>query len=96
MRKLYTLGIYLYTLGIRLAALFGHRNARLMVQGWPLTTGHCPLTTDHCPLTTDHSVKRDLFPCGKRRFQFAANERKIIIDVRIAGDYRLRVTAHDA
>ena len=40
MRKLYILGIYLYTLGIRLAALFGHRNARLMVQGWPLTTDH--------------------------------------------------------
>lgn len=56
MRKLYTLGIYLYTLGIRLAALFGHRNARLMVQGWPLTTGHRPLATDHCPLTTDHWV----------------------------------------
>lgn len=54
MRKLYTLGIYLYTLGIRLAALFGHRNARLMVQGWPLTTDHRTLTTDHCPLTTDH------------------------------------------
>lgn len=56
MRKLYTLGIYLYTLGIRLAALFGHRNARLMVQGWPLPTAHRPLTTDHCPLTTDHWV----------------------------------------
>lgn len=56
MRKLYTLGIYLYTLGIRLAALFGHRNARLMVQGWPLTTGHRPLTTDHCSLATDHWV----------------------------------------
>ena len=34
MRILYTLGIYLYTLGIRLAALFGHRNARLMARGW--------------------------------------------------------------
>ena len=34
MRVLYTLGIYLYTLGIRLAALFGHRNARLMARGW--------------------------------------------------------------
>lgn len=56
MRKLYTLGIYLYTLGLRLAALFGHRNARLMVQGWPLTTDHCPLTTGHRPLTTDHWV----------------------------------------
>lgn len=47
MRIFYTLGIHLYTLGIRLAALFGHRNARLMVQGWPLTTDHRPLTTDH-------------------------------------------------
>lgn len=35
MRLIYTLGIYLYTLGIRAAALCGHRNARLMVQGWP-------------------------------------------------------------
>lgn len=34
MRKIYTIGIYLYTLGIRLAALFGHKNARLMVRGW--------------------------------------------------------------
>lgn len=54
MRTFYTLGIYLYTLGIRLAALFGHRNARLMVQGWTLPTAHCPLTTDHCPPTTAH------------------------------------------
>lgn len=34
MRVLYTIAIYLYTLGIRLAALFGHRNARLMARGW--------------------------------------------------------------
>lgn len=34
MRILYTIGIWFYTLGIRLAALFGHRNARLMVKGW--------------------------------------------------------------
>jgi len=34
MRLLYTIGISLYTFGIRVAALFGHRNARLMVKGW--------------------------------------------------------------
>lgn len=34
MRILYTIGIWFYTLGIRLAALFGHRNAGLMVKGW--------------------------------------------------------------
>ena len=34
MRVFYTIGIWFYTLGIRLAALFGHRNARLMVKGW--------------------------------------------------------------
>ena len=34
MRFLYTLGIHLYTIGIRIAARCGHRNARLMVQGW--------------------------------------------------------------
>ena len=34
MRLFYTIGIYLYTLGIRVAALFGHEKARLMVRGW--------------------------------------------------------------
>lgn len=34
MRLFYTIGIWFYTLGIRLAALFGHRAARLMVAGW--------------------------------------------------------------
>lgn len=34
MRIFYTIGIWFYTLGIRLASLFGHRNARLMVKGW--------------------------------------------------------------
>ena len=34
MRILYTIGIWFYTLGIRLAALFGHHNAGLMVKGW--------------------------------------------------------------
>ena len=34
MRLFYTIGIWLYTLGIRVAALFGHKNAALMVKGW--------------------------------------------------------------
>ena len=34
MRVFYTIGIWFYTLGIRLAALFGHSKARLMVKGW--------------------------------------------------------------
>jgi 3-deoxy-D-manno-octulosonic-acid transferase len=34
MRIFYTIGIWFYTLGIRLAALFGHSKARLMVDGW--------------------------------------------------------------
>ena len=34
MRIIYTVGICFYTLGIRIAAIFGHRNARLMVRGW--------------------------------------------------------------
>ena len=34
MRAFYTIGIWFYTLGIRLAALFGHSKARLMVKGW--------------------------------------------------------------
>ena len=34
MRTIYTIGIYFYTLGIRVAALFGHEKARLMVRGW--------------------------------------------------------------
>ncbi len=34
MRLFYTIGIWFYTLGIRLAALFGHEKARLMVSGW--------------------------------------------------------------
>ena len=34
MRILYTIGIGFYTLGVRMAALCGHRNARLMVKGW--------------------------------------------------------------
>ncbi|MCR5445920.1 MAG: 3-deoxy-D-manno-octulosonic acid transferase [Bacteroidales bacterium] len=34
MRTLYSIGIWLYTLGIRMAALFGHAKARLMVAGW--------------------------------------------------------------
>ncbi len=34
MRLLYTIGIGLYTFGVRLAALFGHGKARLMVRGW--------------------------------------------------------------
>lgn len=34
MRVFYTIGIFLYTLGIRIAALFGHKNASLMVKGW--------------------------------------------------------------
>lgn len=34
MRLFYTIGIWFYVLGIRLAALFGHTKARLMVRGW--------------------------------------------------------------
>ncbi len=34
MRTLYSIGIWFYTLGIRMAALFGHAKARLMVAGW--------------------------------------------------------------
>ena len=34
MRLLYTIGVWGYTLGIRIAALFGHKKARLMVEGW--------------------------------------------------------------
>lgn len=34
MRIIYTIGIWFYTLGVRIAALCGHRNARLMVDGW--------------------------------------------------------------
>ena len=34
MRVIYTIGIWFYALGVRIAALFGHAKARLMVQGW--------------------------------------------------------------
>ncbi|MBP5341268.1 MAG: 3-deoxy-D-manno-octulosonic acid transferase [Bacteroidales bacterium] len=34
MRLFYTIGIWFYILGIRIAALFGHGKARLMVKGW--------------------------------------------------------------
>lgn len=34
MRFLYTIGIGFYGLGVRIAALFGHRLARLLVAGW--------------------------------------------------------------
>ena len=34
MRLVYSIGILFYSVGIRIAALFGHRNARLMVAGW--------------------------------------------------------------
>lgn len=34
MRFFYTIGIWGYTLGVRVAALCGHRNAKLMVAGW--------------------------------------------------------------
>ena len=34
MKVFYTIGIAFYTLGIRVAALFGHEKARLMVKGW--------------------------------------------------------------
>lgn len=34
MRALYSFGISLYGLGVRIAALFGHQKARLMVSGW--------------------------------------------------------------
>lgn len=34
MRLLYTIGIGFYALGVRLAALFGHEKARMMVAGW--------------------------------------------------------------
>ena len=39
MRILYTIGIWFYTLGIRIAALFGHEKARLMVNGWKVERG---------------------------------------------------------
>ena len=39
MRVFYTIGIFLYTLGIRIAALFGHKNASLMVKGWRISPG---------------------------------------------------------
>lgn len=34
MRCIYTIGLWFFTVGIRLAALFGHDKARLMVRGW--------------------------------------------------------------
>ena len=34
MRLIYTIGIWFYTLGIRIAAMFGHSKASLMVRGW--------------------------------------------------------------
>lgn len=34
MRVLYTIGIWFYGFGVHVAALFGHRNARLMLRGW--------------------------------------------------------------
>lgn len=34
MSIIYTIGIWFYTLGVRIAALCGHHNARLMVDGW--------------------------------------------------------------
>ena len=34
MRIIYTIGIWFYVLGVRVAALFGHEKARLMVNGW--------------------------------------------------------------
>lgn len=34
MRIIYTIGIWFYAMGVRLAALFGHRKARLMAKGW--------------------------------------------------------------
>lgn len=34
MRTLYTIGIWFYGFGVHVAALFGHRNARLMLRGW--------------------------------------------------------------
>lgn len=45
MRLFYTIGIWFYTLGVRLAALFGHEKAQLMVRGWrsfpqPATAGN--------------------------------------------------------
>lgn len=39
MRILYTIGICFYTLGVRIAALCGHKNARLMVKGWGMKDG---------------------------------------------------------
>ena len=39
MRVLYTIGIWFYTLGIRVAALFGHAKARLMINGWRTKNG---------------------------------------------------------
>lgn len=34
MRVLYSIGIWFYGFGVHVAALFGHRNARLMLRGW--------------------------------------------------------------
>ena len=34
MRFIYTIGIWFYGFGVHVAALFGHRNARLMLRGW--------------------------------------------------------------
>lgn len=34
MRLIYTIGIWFYGFGVHVAALFGHRNARLMLRGW--------------------------------------------------------------
>ncbi len=46
MRIIYTIGIYCYTFGIRVAALFGHEKARLMVQGWKSQPAMAKLSKD--------------------------------------------------
>lgn len=48
MRVFYTIGIWFYVLGVRIAALFGHEKARLMVHGWhykPSTPHPAPYTS---------------------------------------------------
>lgn len=46
MRTFYTIGIWFYMLGVRIAALFGHEKARLMVNGWKTTVPPTPAARD--------------------------------------------------
>ena len=93
MRLLYSLGIWFYTLGIRLAALFGHTKARLMVDGWKQWPAEVAKLSHNRPTVWFHAASLGEFEQARpvlEEYRFRHPDHQVLVTFFSPSGYEVR------